>query len=235
MSGKCRKIISMLILTALLSMLLLSLYGCTKTPEDYTLDEHMKNISKRIEEKYLQDGETYNVYPVYTQNDVLKYFLVEFSTDRCIFIMVRETDFEFRLLNGKYSIYACAYDFNWYRYRLEENLDKSVYGNPIMWSSEKTNGAYLSIGNAVYCEVDDSGEQINYYNNSPYNVANVLDKKLFLFEFDNNNNYWYVPAIEICENTYINLVSMAEFSTESDLAEQERMGIPFVLDPHAHF
>ncbi len=57
MRKKCKKGISILILTVMLSMLLFSLYGCTKTFEDYTLDEHLRNISKRIEEKYLQEGE----------------------------------------------------------------------------------------------------------------------------------------------------------------------------------
>lgn len=234
---KRRKIVYVVVLLMLLLAISMSLCGCAKAAEDYTLEGHIKNISKRIEKKYLNEGESYQIYPLYSQNesDAVKFFLIEFSSGRCMFINTRDTSLKFRMWNGKYSIYACAYDFSWYRYRFEENLDKSVYGNPIMWSSEKTNGAYSSIGNAVYREVDDSGEQINRYNNSPYNVANVLDQKLCLFEFDNNNNYWYVPAIEIGENTYINLVSMAEFSTESDITEQERIGIPFVLDPHAHF
>ncbi|MGN0744494.1 MAG: hypothetical protein ACI4MZ_04390 [Christensenellales bacterium] len=222
MSGKCRKIISMLILTVLLSMLLFSLYGCTKTPEDYTLDEHMKNISKRIEEKYLQDGETYNVYPVYTQNDVLKYFLVEFSTDRCIFIMVRETDFEFRLLNGKYSIYAPDKYIAWNRYRREENLEKETYGVSIIWSSEKVDG--------VYYEADANGEKIEY-KRSPYSIANVLQEKKYLIEIGEHEA---IPAVKTGNSTYLNLVSMIEFEISSDLTTQEIFSLYFVLGPHHH-
>lgn len=233
---KRQKIVYAVVLVMLLLAMLMSLCGCAKAAEDYTLEEHIKNISKRIEKKYLNEGETYQIYPLYSQNegDAVRFFLIEFSSGRFMFIHARDTSLKFRLWNGKYSIYACAYDFRWSRYRFEENLDKSMYGNQITWSSEKTNGAYLGVGGAVYCEVDDSGEQINYYNNSPYNVANVLDKRLYLFEVD-SSNLRYVPAIEIGENTYINLVSMTEFSTLSDISEQERMFIPIVYDPHAHF
>lgn len=217
-----KKIISILILTVLLSVLLFSLYGCTKTFEDYTLDEHLRNISKRIEEKYLQEGETYDIYPIYTQNDVLKYFLVEFSENRCIFIMVRETNFEFRLLNGKYSIYAPDRYISWNRYRREENLEKETYGAPIIWSSEKEDD--------VYYEIDANGEKIKY-KHSPYSVANVLQEKKYLIEV---GEYETIPAVKTGSSTYLNLVSLIEFEISSNLTTQEIFPLYFVLGPHHH-
>lgn len=217
-----KKIISILILTVLLSVLLFSLYGCTKTFEDYTLDEHLRNISKRIEEKYLQEGETYDIYPIYTQNDVLKYFLVEFSENRCIFIMVRETNFEFRLLNGKYSIYAPDRYISWNRYRCEENLEKETYGAPIIWSSEKEDD--------VYYEIDANGEKIEY-KHSPYSVANVLQEKKYLIEV---GEYETIPAVKTGNSTYLNLVSLIEFEISSNLTTQEMFSLYFVLGPHHH-
>lgn len=222
MRKKCKKGISILILTVMLSMLLFSLYGCTKTFEDYTLDEHLRNISKRIEEKYLQEGETYDIYPIYTQNDVLKYFLVEFSENGCIFIMVRETNFEFRLLNGKYSIYAPDRYISWNRYRREENLEKETYGAPIIWSSEKEDD--------VYYEIDANGEKIEY-KRSPYSVANVLQEKKYLIEV---GEYETIPAVKTGSSTYLNLVSLIEFEISSNLTTQEIFPLYFVLGPHHH-
>lgn len=222
MIKKCKKGISILILTVMLSMLLFSLYGCTKTFEDYTLDEHLRNISKRIEEKYLQEGETYDIYPIYTQNDVLKYFLVEFSENGCIFIMVRETNFEFRLLNGKYSIYAPDRYISWNRYRREENLEKETYGAPIIWSSEKEDD--------VYYEIDANGEKIEY-KRSPYSVANVLQEKKYLIEV---GEYETIPAVKTGSSTYLNLVSLIEFEISSNLTTQEIFPLYFVLGPHHH-
>ncbi len=234
---KTQKTVSIVLLSVLLFAMTFSLCGCTKTAEDYTLEEHIKNISKRIEQEYLNDGEAYRIYPLYSQNenDAVKFFLIEFSSDRCMFIMVRDTDLRFRLLNGKYSIYACAFDFRWRRYRHEENLNESVYGNQITWATEKTDGAD-SEKRGKYYEIGDDGEQIRY-ENSPYNLANVLDQKLYLIECDNSDysDYWYIPAIKADENTYINLVSMAKFDVSADMSSQEKMGIPFILDPCAHF
>lgn len=224
-----KKLFAILILAVLSGVLLFSLFGCAKYPENYTLEEHEKNISQRLEKHYLKDGETYSLYPIYTKDDILKYFLVEFSTNRYMFIMVRKTSFKFRFFNGKYSIYAFAADFTWDRYRLEATMDKEVYGEQVIWSVQKT--IYNNGKDSGYYETDNNGEQI-HHKSSPYTIAKVLNQKLYLLE--NDSNYWYIPAIKLDDENYINLVSMAKFNVSTDFTLQEKMEIPFTLDPHAH-
>ncbi len=231
-----QKIIAIPILLVLMCTIAISFCGCMKYLDDYTIEEHIKNISKRVEKKYLKEDETYNIYPLYSQNEdeAIEYFLVEFSSNRCLFIRVRETDFEFRLLNGKYSIYAYCERFEhypWTRYILEENMNKTAYGNQIHWSAKKKDNIHLHKYGA-YCEIDDNGEQVEY-SRSPYNAANVLSEKLYLLHIE--SYYWYIPAIKIGENTYVNLISMAEFNTLYDISNQEVLPLSFILDPHEHF
>ncbi len=195
----------------------------------------LRTYQNVLKKKYLKEDETYNIYPLYSQNEdeAIEYFLVEFSSNRCLFIRVRETDFEFRLLNGKYSIYAyyeLSEQYPWTRYILDENMNRNAYGNPIHWSAEKEDNIHLQKYGA-YCEIDDNGEQAEY-SRSPYNAANVLEEKKFIFRVGEGD---YIPAIKINENTYVNLISMTEFNYIYDVWNQEVFSLSFVLDPHEHF
>ena len=56
MKTKCKKTISVLALLSILSILIFSFVGCHKTldPDDYTTEEHIEMISKKVQARYIE-------------------------------------------------------------------------------------------------------------------------------------------------------------------------------------
>ena len=44
----------------------------------------------KIKEKYLKDGETYELRPLYNNDDKLQYFVVDFSNNDFIYVKIME-------------------------------------------------------------------------------------------------------------------------------------------------
>lgn len=61
--------------------------GCKKA-KYYTDEEHINNVRKIIEENYLNEGKTYELRPLYNNDDKLQYFVVDFSNNDFMYIKI---------------------------------------------------------------------------------------------------------------------------------------------------
>lgn len=78
---------------------ILGLVGCSKKTSQYTEDEHIQRVTERIQKKYIDtdlnwvDNEqptSFDVFPLYNENDKLECFLVEFEPYGFLFIQMRD-------------------------------------------------------------------------------------------------------------------------------------------------
>ena len=65
--------------------------GCKKA-KYYTDEEHTNNVRKIIERKYLDDDATYELRPLYNNDDQLQYFVVDFSNNDFIYVKIMEQE-----------------------------------------------------------------------------------------------------------------------------------------------
>ena len=65
--------------------------GCKKA-KYYTDEEHTNNVRKIIEGKYLDDDETYELRPLYNNDDKLQYFVVDFSNNDFFYIEIMDEE-----------------------------------------------------------------------------------------------------------------------------------------------
>lgn len=163
------------------------LVGCD-TKNKYSDEEHINNISKIIEKKYLGHDVTYKLRPIYNINDKLSYFVVDFSSDTYFYIKIQEKD---NSAFFGYSLYT-----------------KDTTGkNSGPWKKSKfieVNGITIE-----QFEKDEIGNDIFYYN-SHFEVANIDNNtKCYLIELRNSDNN-LIPAIKV-GNGYLNLITDSEF------------------------
>lgn len=188
--------------------------GCSKKANKYSESEHIQRISNRIEKKFITENSIYtsfSVYPLYSQNDELDYFVVEFEPCGFVYVKLREEEphifsfFGFR--TSMYSLSSLESEHSWSKYVFDESNDQPLY------------------------ELDENEERI-YYTNSPYRVANMEDNRMYLLSDDNNSNSCFVPAIKV-NDKYLNLISMKEFSIEDGVLcdEQPNVYITFIANP----
>lgn len=206
MRTKGTKCISVLIVMLLLSMLLISLYGCTKYPEDYTLEEHIDNITKKVQKRFMDGSSEYDsfaVYPLYDENNKLTHFLVEFEPFGFLFIELGIQRFRSNFLTvpGMYMYCKKYCNITWHRYRLCVNgIEPQPYDNHEWIVSE---GLAMSIEclNARF-EADENG-YILEYKKSPYYISNSLNKQLYFLQLPLGG----IPAIKRGD-MFVNLISM---------------------------
>ncbi len=204
-----KKIIICIISTLLLINLFL-LFGCESgNPESYTEQEHIERITERIEDDYMTDEYTsFEVYPLYNQNEQLVFFMVEFEPEKFMFIKLQEElsgcDGAFTQAVGSNSMYRRT-DGGWRKY-IGEDDKGPVYET-------------------------DENRQIVYYHKSPYKMANVLNERKYLLNTQEDS---YVPAIKL-QNSFLNLITNQEFSIEKENWQEEQknkgMSINFIGKP----
>lgn len=77
MKTKCKKIIAVLVLLFIFQILIFSLVGCHKTldPDDYTTEEHIEMISKKVQARYIDREnslyDSFSVYPLYSIDETV--------------------------------------------------------------------------------------------------------------------------------------------------------------------
>ena len=71
--------------------IVIALSGCEKA-KYYTDEEHINNVRKIIERKYLDDDETYELRPLYNNDDKLQYFVVDFSNNDFFYIEIMDEE-----------------------------------------------------------------------------------------------------------------------------------------------
>lgn len=209
-----KKAIALSLAVICLGLFCFSLCGCflfVESPDDYTLEEHLARIAPRIEKRYI-NPETrrqeynhitdYKLYPLYDNEDKLHYFLIEFEPYGFAFVGLRETRGYYKAMYKRDDAYIWH---GWYRYRVcIDGVEPEPYEGRQWLPMER------SYNDDFRFEVNEHGEFVEY-KHSPYTVAGVLDRKLYMLDIYN----YGVPAIKQGDK-YFNLVSMDEFVCEGD-------------------
>lgn len=69
------------------------LTGCTKKASKYTEAEHIQRVTERIEKRFMTSEYEYTgfeVYPLYNEDDELKYLLVKFTPQKYVYVSIRD-------------------------------------------------------------------------------------------------------------------------------------------------
>ncbi len=203
--------------------------GCTESPDKYTLEQHMERISERVEKRYINDdtrNQTYSfitdykLYPLYDENDKLAYFLIEFEPYGFAFVAMSETTRYF----GMYFRTDKFVTSTWFRYRLcIDGIEPEPYQGK-QWVAMERNDSVIYNNEENFRYETDENDVLKIYNQSPYNIASVLDRKLYLLELYGGG---YVPAIKQNGN-YINLISMQEFDYIGDSQYYKQLGEVYI-------
>ena len=99
----------------------------------YSEKGHYRRIQKRIEERFIETGvhKEYELYPLYDENDKLKYFVVDFPTN---YHIIRINKYDLGCLGV--SMYTLFETDPWQRYVLENGekvCEKDKDGNDIFY------------------------------------------------------------------------------------------------------
>ena len=100
----------------------------------YSEKGHYRRIQKRIEERFIETGvhKEYELYPLYDENDKLKYFVVDFPTN---YHIIRINKYDLGCLGV--SMYTLSINNPWQRYVLENGekvYEKDKDGNDIFYN-----------------------------------------------------------------------------------------------------
>ena len=213
------------IVFALLCMIALGVFA--DKAKNYTEEEHFQRVSQLVEQRYFGETvdfdtfdfdpsvweyyyginisdlrfESYEIHPVYNENDELKYFVVDFLPMGCIFVEINK---ETLLWGPGPSMYSRIVLDPWARCELSDNL-----------ATAPTEEDYTY-------EKDENGDLI-YQTTSPYKVAGVENQRLYLLKGKDSGQY--ICAVKN-NDKYLNLISMEEFTYES---LQTREYVPYVI------
>ena len=216
----------------IVAMIVMTLTGCSQKASKYTEEQHMQRISERIQKKYIDgDGKIrdyeapkdainafmkpsgFEVYPLYDNNDELKYCLVEFQPYGFMYILIRDEESKiYSWFGASTSMYLCSYP----------------EGDPL-WTPCKID---KETGETIWEE--ESGRKKEYYH-SPYYVRNVLEERKYVITcYFGEYEKVSIPAIKKDEK-YINLCSNEEFEVvDGWVAEKPAVscGISFIGKKH---
>ena len=180
----------------------------------YTEEQHLQRISKLVEKRYMGEKSeytSYEVFPLYDQNEKMKYCIVEFEPYGFVWVKINDNDFNY----GMYS--RREMDKNgWSRYEYIDTTQTSSSEDNIKW------------------ETDEGKERI-CYKESPYKVAGISDERRYVVTIIQAIHYpSTVPAVKRGDK-YLNLMDMKEFKY---VPESETFVYPYFsmsVPPKHHF
>lgn len=186
----------------------------------YSEEQHVKRITKRLgkdENKWnYKDGssyESFNVYPLYNEDDDLEYFLVEYDPYGFGFLEMRDYEIRPFLLKG--------WGVSMYFKSLPDVIES--------WSphtKDLTNSQPEPDRDKKWI-LDESGNKIEY-GKSPYYISGHINDKKYLIRGDGG----FIFAVNQGE-LYINLISGVSFdiNSEKDCSEQATVRMQFIPKP----
>lgn len=230
MKTKCKRIIAFLTLSSILFILIFSLVGCHKTldPDDYTTEEHIEMISKKVQKKYIDREnslyDSFAVYPLYSIDETVCMYLVEFETYGFLLIKPYKEPYSCFVHTSMYRFddsYMLRTGGPWRRYRFgTEDCPPEPFNE---YGVKPADRRRFQSDKIEYYELSESGNFINYQK-SPYAIANVLDQKLYVAG---------ASFVVKKDDKYLNLISMilydedvikdSEFLVFTFIAGSERM------------
>ena len=208
---KKKKIVFIIFVVIQIIVLQFSLTACAQSVDAFSEEEHIQRISERIEKRFMTgqtDYTSFTVYPLYSQDEKLTCFLVEFEP--CLFFFVGFNPARSLPFRSMYRISATEYweSHTWSPYTVDETNSQPF---------PETDKCY---------KVDENGNKI-CYSKSPYSVTQNLDKKKYLIETEDG----YIFAIKN-NDLYINLISLTEIDiSKGDLEKkQATLCVNFIAD-----
>lgn len=219
----------MLALIMTLSLLMLTLFGCDRDPNDYTVEEHIQMISEKVQAQFMGDNSPYTsfeVYPLYNEIDEVKHYLIEFEP---VGFMIVETKVEpytlpiFKIYTSMYRMSRNHADFllndgriiGWRRFRVSHDGQAP---EPFNEYGLKEQDYYRGVSVKIYYESDADGNYV-YYQKSPYAISNKLTGKLYLIGD--------VPCIKESDK-WFNLISLIWHEDVSQINVYEGLGLKFL-------
>ncbi len=210
---KALKITAIVFLSLILLIVLAGIIICTGYIDrsKVTMEEHIKEISERIEEKYMpkyKDFTSYSVYPVYDENEEVYCYLVEFEPEGFMYVHANEKVY-FTAILGTGGPYTRNTDpmNGWTEYRLEKNENGEM--------------------ERVY-ETDENGESVRYLV-SPFKMAKIKNERLYLLSANLEEDGCRFPAVKRGDK-YVNVISMEEmdYTPRGIMTEYPFVGIFFI-------
>ena len=188
---KRNRIIGLAIIGVILVALGVFLFGREKASW-YTEKQHVKRITRSVNKQFMTNGSdfvSFEVYPLYSQDDKLGYFLVEFEPFGFMYVKMFDS-YPFiarKSCCGRKSLYAYDGDP---RHRLK------------IWSRFE-----ISLGDIRYFEKNDDFSKVEYLK-SPFAAADIKDEKRYMLDMkDENGDDVLIPAVKR-EDGYLNLFSL---------------------------
>jgi len=166
-------------------VLLISFSGCGLKASDYTEEEHVQRVTERVEKKYkdsdLWNGrryDDYTVYPLYSEDEVLTHFLVEFEPYGFVIVL---------LLKEESISPSCILSVSMYK---QINMYIKGTWSPYWIVEENRQREYF---------LDEDG-QVLTYNKSPYYVAGKMNERKYLLNPDSGDNICAVKEGDVFVN-----------------------------------
>ncbi len=193
-----KRIVLIILAVILVVFVFLCCFG--EKPEQFTEEQHIARITRKLNRKikkkfskawFTFEYDSFEVYPLYNQDEKLEFFLVEFEPSSFIFISMIDNYKYIDFIFGIKSMYLHSVGpiCEWSPYTFE-SIKESYSIDDYIWKT------------------DENGEKI-VYDKSPYVVAGVENEKMYYFDDA------YVPAVK-CGDKFINLVSMTEVLYSAD-------------------
>ncbi len=186
-----------------------------------TLEEHIRELSKRIDERFMSENSRYGgytdyeIFPLYNQNDELTHFLVEFEPFCYLYILINN-------YKRVPALYACDSHITFeYYYVGDDGVRYKIFQS--YWSRWVFVGETYENGKVerhYKYETDENGYDLQF-KRSHFKVAGIEGEKRYLLKVNRKDEYNedvhinYIPAVKRGDK-WLNLTSMEEFELRED-------------------
>ena len=165
----------------------------------YSEKGHYRRIQKRIEERFIETGvhKEYELYPLYDENDKLKYFVVDFPTN---YHIIRINKYDLGCLGV--SMYTLFETDPWQRYVLENGekvYEKDKDGNDIFYKQSPYKVAGIKDEKRYLIEVS-QGSSSSYVpavkrGDKYLNLISMKEEEIVLKSNEQINETWTISCI----------------------------------------
>ena len=204
---KIKKVVLLVIVLILIGGILALIFSNRKA-SDFTEAEHLERVRQRIQKEYI-DGNAmireydapkeklnaftkataFEVYPIYTEKDELKYCLVELEPYGFLYVKIRDEQLKpFSFLGASTSMY----------------LRSSVEGEPAWTPCDIDKETEAAIW-----EKDEAGENVKLYHSPFFKNGVQKDERRYFIPYNDNGSVCLIPSIKR-NSTFYNLYSIEE-------------------------
>ena len=165
----------------------------------YSEKGHYRRIQKRIEERFIETGvhKEYELYPLYDEEDKLRYFVVDFPTN---YHIIRINKYDLSCLGV--SMYTLSINNPWQRYVLENGekvYEKDKDGNDIFYKQSPYKVAGIKDEKRYLIEVS-QGSSSSYVpavkrGDKYLNLISMKEEEIVLKSNEEINETWTISCI----------------------------------------